>query len=93
MTTRRAGPLLGAALAAAATMLALDLTWLGVVARPLYDALGDLKAPQPNLLAAGLFYAFYLVAVLVHAVVPGPAWGLRPGGARRLACWPMARTT
>ena len=68
-------PLLAAALAAAATMLVLDLTWIGVVARAAYDTLGPLKAAEPNWLAAGLFYLFYLAVVLVHAVLPSPRVG------------------
>jgi uncharacterized membrane protein len=52
-------------------MLTLDLLWLGVVAPPLYErALGPLLRPQPNLAAAALFYAVYLVGVnelVIHA--------------------------
>jgi uncharacterized membrane protein len=76
MAKPRAWPVLGAALAAAVTMLVLDLTWIGFVARSAYDMLGALKAPQANLLAAALFYTFYLVAVFVHAVLPSPRVGL-----------------
>jgi uncharacterized membrane protein len=75
MARLRALPVLWAALAVAVTMLALDLTWLGLVARSAYDALGALKAPQPNLLATALFYTFYLVAIIVYAVLPSPRVG------------------
>ena len=52
----------------AATLLTLDLLWLGVVARPLYDtALGLLKRPVLFWPAAGLFYALYIGAIVVHA--------------------------
>ena len=55
----------------AVVMLTLDLLWLGVLAPPLYErAIGPLLRPQPNLLAAALFYAVYLVGVnelVVHA--------------------------
>jgi uncharacterized membrane protein len=55
----------------AVVMLTLDLLWLAVVAPPLYDrAIGPLLRPQPNLVAAALFYAVYLVGVnelVVHA--------------------------
>lgn len=55
----------------AAVMLALDLLWLGVVAAPLYEStIGPLLRPQPNLVAAALFYAVYLVGVnelVIHA--------------------------
>jgi uncharacterized membrane protein len=48
----------------AVVMLTLDLLWLDVLARPLYGrAIGPLLRPQPNLLAAALFYAVYLVGV------------------------------
>lgn len=48
----------------AVVMLALDLLWLGVLAPPLYQrTIGPLLRPQPDLLAAALFYAVYLVGV------------------------------
>jgi uncharacterized membrane protein len=57
--------------AAAIVLLALDALWLGVLAAPLYErTIGPLLRPRPNLLAAGLFYAVYLVGVnelVVHA--------------------------
>ena len=59
---------------AAITMLALDLIWLGVISPPLYQAhIGPLLRPQPDLVAAVLFYALYLIGVdvlVVHAL-PG----------------------
>jgi uncharacterized membrane protein len=55
----------------AVVMLTLDVLWLGVVAPPLYErTIGPLLRPQPNLLAAALFYAVYLVGVnelVIHA--------------------------
>jgi uncharacterized membrane protein len=55
----------------ALVMLTLDLLWLGVLAPPLYEReLGPLLRPQPNLVAAALFYAVYLVGVnelVIHA--------------------------
>lgn len=54
-------------------MLILDLTWLGIAAAPLYDrALGPLKAPEVNGLAAILFYAMYAVATTLHTL-PAPS--------------------
>ena len=48
----------------AVVMLALDLLWLGVLAPPLYQrTIGPLLRPQPDLVAAALFYAVYLVGV------------------------------
>ena len=59
-----------ALLATAATFLALDLAWLGVVARGLYErALGDLLRPDAFLPAAALFYAFYVAVTVGWAVL------------------------
>ena len=52
-------------------MLALDLVWLGVVARDVYDqALGALKRPEPYWPAAAAFYACYVAGLVGYAVVP-----------------------
>ena len=57
-----------------ATLLALDLLFLGVVARGFYAAaLGPLMRPEVNRVAAGLFYAFYVVAIVLHAVRGAPS--------------------
>lgn len=57
--------------AAAAAFLALDALWLGVIVRDFYRGqLGELLAPNPNLVAAGLFYALYVVGVVYFAVWP-----------------------
>lgn len=60
--------------ATAATMLALDLLWLGVIAPPLYHrAIGPLLRPAPDAVAAALFYAVYLAGVntfVVNALAP-----------------------
>jgi len=48
----------------AAVMLALDLFWLVVVAPRFYQHfIGPLMRPQPDVLAAVLFYGLYLVGV------------------------------
>jgi uncharacterized membrane protein len=58
-------------------VIAIDLVWLGVVARSFYAAqLGDLLRPQPGLLAAAIFYAIYAFGLVHFAVQPG----LRAGG-------------
>ncbi|MBC7541941.1 MAG: DUF2177 family protein [Candidatus Sericytochromatia bacterium] len=70
-TTARRPPLLTAlatGLAAALTMLVLDLTWLGVVAKPAYAWMGALLRPDPVLPAAALFYVCYVAAVVWFAV-------------------------
>jgi uncharacterized membrane protein len=62
------------ALAYAATfvvMVAIDLVWLGVVAKPFYEkGIGHLLAEQPNWLAAALFYFGYPVGLVVFAIAP-----------------------
>ena len=60
---------LAAYLAAVATMLLLDLLWLGWVARPLYlQGLGHLMADSPMWWAAALFYAVYGLGLLRFAI-------------------------
>jgi len=51
---------------------AIDMVWLGLVARTFYRKyLGFLMAPSPNWLAAIIFYLLFVVGVLVLAVLPG----------------------
>jgi len=55
--------------AMAMTLLSLDLCWLGMVGKPLYDqGLATLRRPDVVVPAAALFYAFYLGATFVQAV-------------------------
>jgi len=65
-------------LAVALVIVALDMLWLGLVAKTMYQqAIGHLLAEQPRLLAAVLFYLLYAVGLLVFAVLPqaeDPAW-------------------
>ncbi|NLS76977.1 MAG: DUF2177 family protein [Chloroflexi bacterium] len=59
-------------LATLAAFLAIDMVWLGVVARAFYrQHLGYLMAPRANWLAAGLFYLLFIVGILVFVVLPG----------------------
>ena len=52
--------------------LAIDLVWLGLVARTFYNKhLGFLMAPQVNWPAALIFYLLFVVGILVFAVLPG----------------------
>lgn len=54
--------------------LAVDLLWLGVVARGFYQThLGAIVSPTVNWPAAVVFYLVYVVGILVFAVVPGLA--------------------
>ena len=51
---------------------ALDLLWLGVVAKNLYrDNLAHLLSPAVNWPAALVFYLIYIAGILVFAVKPG----------------------
>ena len=51
---------------------AIDLVWLGLVARTFYSRyLGFLMAPKTNWLAALIFYLLFIVGILVFVVVPG----------------------
>lgn len=52
--------------------LAIDLVWLGVVARSFYRAqLGPLLADQPRWGVALAFYALYCAGIVLFAVLPG----------------------
>src|SRR5690242_5437934 len=52
----------------AVTMVAIDLVWLGVVARGFYvERLGDLLAPRPDVPVAVAFYLLYAVGLVIFA--------------------------
>ncbi len=54
--------------------LAIDLLWLGVIARDFYAAqLGPLLAPRPRWGVALGFYAVYCAGIVLFAVTPGLA--------------------
>ncbi|MBC7624762.1 MAG: DUF2177 family protein [Aeromicrobium sp.] len=61
-------------LAYAATVVvivAIDLIWLGVIAKPIYArGIGHLMADRPNVIAAILFYLIFAVGLMMFAVVP-----------------------
>lgn len=49
----------------------LDFLWLGFVAKDFYRSqIGGLLLERPNWIVAVLFYAFYIVGVVVFVVVP-----------------------
>ena len=51
---------------------AIDMLWLGLVARTFYRKhLGYIMAPSPNWLAAIIFYLLFLVGLLIFVVQPG----------------------
>ena len=59
-------------------MLVIDMLWLGVIAKPLYQqGIGHLMAAKPNLVAAGLFYVIFPIGLMFFAVIPdgvSPEW-------------------
>lgn len=58
-------------LAAAITFFALDMLWLGILAKDFYrSALGDLLLDQPKLAIAAMFYAAYVVGLVIFAIAP-----------------------
>lgn len=55
-----------------AAFFAIDMLWLGLVARSFYQQyLGFLMAPSINWLAAIIFYLLFIVGILVFVVLPG----------------------
>jgi uncharacterized membrane protein len=51
--------------------LGLDFLWLGTVATGFYKSrLGDMLLNQPNFVAAGVFYLFYVAGIVYFAVQP-----------------------
>ena len=54
-----------------AVMIALDLLWLGVIAKPLYQkGLGTLMLEQPNWPVAAAFYALFALGLVIFGVAP-----------------------
>jgi uncharacterized membrane protein len=70
---------LAAYVATLVVMVALDMVWLGVIAKPLYQqGVGHLLAERPNVPVAVLFYLVYAAGLVTFAVAsqaPGGAWG------------------
>jgi len=55
-----------------AAFLAIDLLWLGLVARSFYQQqLGFIMAPSVNWFAAAIFYLLFILGILFFVVVPG----------------------
>ena len=70
-------------IAIVATMMALDVLWIGVVARPLYNrGIGHLMAAQPNFVAAVAFYLLFAIGLMAFVVLPRT-----PGDWRMAAVW------
>ncbi|MBC7682653.1 MAG: DUF2177 family protein [Ferruginibacter sp.] len=52
-------------------MVAMDVLWLGFIAKSLYqDGIGHLMAEKPMILAALAFYVLYAVGMVVFVVAP-----------------------
>lgn len=55
----------------AIAFLGLDFIWLGTVATGFYKSrIGELLLNQPNFVAAGVFYLFYVAGIVYFAVQP-----------------------
>jgi uncharacterized membrane protein len=64
---------LKAYLAAAATFLVIDLAWIGLFVRNVYDAeLGSMMLATPRVAGAIIFYVAYVAAIVYLAI--RPAW-------------------
>mgnify|MGYP001605736778 FL=1 len=50
---------------------AIDIVWLGVIARNLYrDAIGHLMSARPNWTAAIIFYVLYIIFLVIFVILP-----------------------
>ena len=73
-------------LAIVAVMIALDVLWIGIVARPLYArGIGHLMAEHPNFAAAIAFYLLYAIGLMAFVVLPRAS-----GDWRMAAAWGAA---
>ena len=53
------------------SLIAIDLVWLLVIARKLYqEEMGDLMAPNPKLIAGLAFYLLYALGVTIFVLIP-----------------------
>lgn len=51
--------------------LVVDVIWLSQIARKFYfERLGGMLLDKPNLVAAGAFYALYVIGIVIFAVAP-----------------------
>jgi len=63
---------------------AIDMAWLGYVARPFYKSnLSGILSPEVNWTAAVIFYLIYITGILIFAVVPA----LEKGSAHKALIW------
>jgi uncharacterized membrane protein len=62
---------LAAYFAAGLAMAALDMIWLGVIAKPLYQQeIGSLLGERPRIIPAIVFYTVYAAGLLIFAIAP-----------------------
>ncbi len=55
-----------------AAFFAMDMLWLGLVAREFYSQqIGYIMAPSPNWIAAIIFYLLFILGILTFVVLPG----------------------
>lgn len=81
---------LAAGLASLVAFGVCDYIWLGWVARDFYGSrLGALLRPEPNWVAALLFYPLYVYGLLVFCVLPARDAGSWPKAARLGALFGM----
>lgn len=58
-------------IASALAFVAIDAIWLGIIAKKLYrDNLGSLMRDNPQMIAAGIFYAIFIVGLVFFVVQP-----------------------
>lgn len=68
----------------ALVLFAIDMFWLGLIARNLYvKHLGHLLAERVNWAAAIIFYALYIVGIILFAIEPG----VRSDSSSRAVVW------
>ena len=66
-----AGKLILAYLLTAVVFFAIDLTWLGVIAKNLYRKyLGGFLSDTVNWTAAFIFYALFIVGIFIFSILP-----------------------
>lgn len=60
------------------SMVLIDMVWLGLIAKPIYQSgIGHLMADSPNIVAAVLFYILYPMGIVLFVVAQhGPRTGL-----------------
>ena len=56
------------------SLIVVDMVWLLVIAKKLYqDSMGDLMAEEPKLAAGAAFYVLYAIGVCIFVIMPALA--------------------